>query len=81
MELSMMQASTFPEGVDVNLIAEKASHAAFRVIADELTAATGAETTGDIAPWEIGSLEEAFRVFVRAMALNNSAIAALNEEV
>ena len=71
--ITMQGAEHLAKGIDVGLIAERAAHAAFRVIADDLTSATGEQTWGDMAPGEFDQVLEAFKVFVRSMAINNPA--------
>jgi hypothetical protein len=72
--ITLATASAIPPSVNVDEIAEKALQAAFSLIATELTAATGKETTGDFEPGETFALDRAFVLFVRAMALNNDAV-------
>lgn len=73
-----LRAEKLPEGIDVTAIAEDSLQAAFKVIADSLEAA-GYPVTGDIAPSEAFELEYAFKGYVHQLALNNNAIATLNE--
>jgi hypothetical protein len=81
MEISLLQATALPEDVAVNVndIAEEALQSAFGVIANRLDD-LGFPVTGDISPGEAVQLDSLFSSFVRTMALNNVAIAALNDE-
>jgi hypothetical protein len=72
-------AMTMPAEVPVDAIADGALEAAFGKIAGGLEE-YGYPVTGDFTPDETVALEDVFRAFVRGMAQNNPAIAALNEE-
>jgi hypothetical protein len=72
----MITAQHLPKTVVVEDVAEAACQAAFKTIADALEAA-GYEVTGDFAPEEVIALDEQFQTYVRAMAINNPTIAAM----
>lgn len=72
----LLEATELPDDVAVDAIAEDSLQAAFKVIADQLGEA-GYPVTGDIAPDEAARLDDLFRSFVRAMALNNDTIGAM----
>ena len=75
-KLSLLEAEVMPLSVDVVEIAEQASQAAFKTIADGLAAA-GFPVSGDFAPDEIRQIDNAFAGFVLSMALNNETIAGM----
>lgn len=75
----LFEASALPVEVDPNAIGEDALQAAFALIAQRL-ADEGYPVTGDFAPEETQRLKDLFVSFVQRMALNNPAIAALNED-
>jgi hypothetical protein len=77
--LSLYTATTLPDDVADEDIAEEACQAAFKVICDRLEE-EGYPVTGDLMPPEAAQIERAFLGFVRAMALNNPTIATLNED-
>jgi hypothetical protein len=77
--VTLMEADAIPAEVNVGEIAEDALQAAFALIGARLTLATGTHTFGDFAPDETLMLEDVFRLFVRAMAVNNEACLAREE--
>jgi hypothetical protein len=68
------QIWALPEPLDLEEIAEKASHAAFKEIADEFQRAGFGHTFGDFSPGEVAQIDRVFREMVNAMALNNPRI-------
>lgn len=79
MHLLLSGAVAMPAEVDVKRIAEDATQAAFAVIAEGFADA-GYPVTGDIAPHEAAQIQDAFRLFVCTMAINNPSIAELNPD-
>lgn len=77
--ITLLAVASLPEGIDVEGIAERACNAAFKSIADDLTEATGVHTYGDFGPGETFTLERVFALLVRAMAVNNTALAPVEE--
>jgi hypothetical protein len=79
-DLHMDTAEALPADVAILLpeIAYAASEAAFGMIATRL-ASLGYPVTGDFAPSEVASIEEAFALCVRGMAMNNPDVARLND--
>ena len=71
-DLRLDAADNLPMTVHARMseLVENSMQAAFKQIADDMEA-LGYPVTGDIAPWELPQLEEAFQLFVRTMALNN----------
>jgi len=77
--MRLFAATRLPAEVDAKNIAEEAMQTAFRVIADRLEA-EGYPVSGDFAPDEAVTIDNAFVSFVHAMALNNPVIAELNRD-
>lgn len=79
-DLHLDAAETLPADVAAQLseLAFAASEAAFGTIAERL-AALGYPVTGDFGPSEVASIEEAFALCVRGMAMNNPEVARMND--
>jgi hypothetical protein len=74
-----LRAETPADNIDpakMNEIAEDAMQAAFALIGARLQLLTGLHVYGDVAPWEMDTLTEQFRGYVRHMAENISPEAA-----
>lgn len=74
------EAFVLPAEIDVPSIADEACNAAFKLIADRIDEAIGDRTSGDFMPGEVVWLEDIFATFVRAMALNNPTVSAMQPE-
>lgn len=75
----MFQATNLPADIDVDAIAEAACQAAFKTIADAF-ALEGYPVTGDFFPSEVAAMDATFRMYVRAMAMNNDRISEMNPD-
>ncbi len=80
-QIYLMEALTLPPTIHNALpgIREEALDACMKVVADRF-AELDYPVSGDFTPGEVVSMEAAVEAFARSMALNNEAIAKLNND-